>query len=66
MGNYSTTLTARHLKTRAIGCTETSVPNCQSTMNNIPEERRSYPQKLLQRRCEEANFYDTMKMKESK
>jgi len=45
MEKFRTTWTARHLKTRAIVCTETSVTNCQSTMRNIPEERRSNPQK---------------------
>jgi hypothetical protein len=34
--------TARPLKMGPIGCPETSVSNYQSTLCNIPEERRSY------------------------
>jgi hypothetical protein len=32
----------RSLKIRTIGCPQTSVQNCHSTLRNIPEERRCY------------------------
>jgi hypothetical protein len=40
--NYSSCWAAGHLNMGPIGSTETTVTNYQSTLRNIPEERRSH------------------------